>query len=426
MNEPTTDKTEKPFELHRGDCLTVLRTIADNSIDSIVTDPPYGISFMGKRWDYDVPSIEVWAECLRVLKPGAYLLSFGGTRTYHRLATRIEDAGFILHPLIGWIFGQGFPKATRVQLENMDGWRYGLQSLKPAIEPIAMAQKPFSEKTGAANIARWGVGAINIDACRIQAEPMQPNTGAGGLPRRSEGEQRGGGVLTQPHALGRWPANLIHDGSDEVLAGFPDEAGALAPVKGTEPTANGFSGAVSFKGLIGRIPGQFHGDSGSAARFFYCAKASRTDRNEGTEALPQIAGGMVSNTSDQHITRRDEGYEAKPQGNHHPTVKPTDLMAYLQRLVTPPGGTTVDIYTGSGSSGKAAMREGFRFIGIERDEDENGQSLGYIEIAEARIELEWRRALERAEEVTASSAQLDIFNDAPLEAEQAEQQEGAA
>lgn len=427
MNEPATDMPEKPFKLHRGDCLEVLRTFAENSVDSIVTDPPYGLRFMGKRWDCDVPAVEVWAECLRVLKPGGYLLAFGGTRTYHRLATRIDDAGFVLHPMLGWVFGSGFPKATRVDIEGMEGWRYGLQSLKPAIEPIAMAQKPFSEKTGTANIARWGVGAVHIDACRVPSESMRANTGAGGLPRRSEDEQRGPGIVTQPSALGRWPANLIHDGSDEVLTGFPSDAGASAPVRGTEPTANGFSGPVAFKGLIGRVPGQFHGDTGSAARFFYCPKASRTDRNEGCEHLDRKPLHWSSGDANPG-SFQSEGTDKTSQ-NNHPTVKPTALMGYLQRLVTPPGGTTLDLYMGSGSSGKAAIREGFVFIGIERDQDENGQPLGYMAIAEARITFEHQRVLElanlgreRAEESAAGSAQLDIFNSALLDAEQ---QEGA-
>ena len=287
-----------PFALHLGDCLGVLRALEDNSVDALVTDPPYGLKFMGKRWDYDVPSVEVWAECLRVLKPGAYLLSFGGTRTYHRLATRIEDAGFTLHPMLGWMFGSGFPKAKRVPIEGMEGWRYGLQSLKPAVEPIAMAQKPFSEATGAANIARWGTGAVNIDACRVQTEEdRKPLTGRGGIPcRHNDDESRAPGVLAQPHPAGRWPANLLHDGSDEVLAVFPVNAGAKARVKGTEPTANGFSGPVSFGGMLERVPGAYHGKVDSAARFFYSPKTSRRDRNEGCEHLGRCTGRAATQT----------------------------------------------------------------------------------------------------------------------------------
>ncbi|MDG9927456.1 MULTISPECIES: site-specific DNA-methyltransferase [unclassified Pseudomonas] len=401
-----------PFTLHRGDCLEVLRTFHDNSIDSIVTDPPYGVSFMGNRWDCDVPAVEVWAECLRVLKPGGYLLAFGGTRTYHRLATRIEDAGFVLHPMLAWVFGQGFPKATRVPLDGMEGWRYGLQSLKPAIEPIAMAQKTFSEKTGAANIARWGVGAVNIDACRVPAEPMPPNTGAGGLPRRSEDERRGPGTVAQPSELGRWPANLIHDGSAEVLAGFPAEAGAVAPVhrRNSDKTRTAYG---AFAGNVDEEGSTFQGDSGSAARFFYCPKASRTDRNEGCEHLARKPLNWSSGEANPG-SFQSEGTDKTSQ-NNHPTVKPTDLMAYLCRLVTPPGGVVLDPFMGSGSTGKAAVREGFEFVGIELEPE-------YLAIAEARIEFEWRRTLERARaeqqrgaDAAARDAQLDIFTDSQKE-----------
>lgn len=304
------------FELHLGDCLEVLKTMPDNSVDAVVCDPPYGLSFMGRKWDYDVPEVAVWAECLRVLKPGGHLLAFAGTRTQHRMAVRIEDAGFEIRDMIAWVYGSGFPKHQ--------------SALKPALEPITMARKPAKVAT-----------LLNIDACRVESE--RPTGWSGGGSKLYEGglsRERGEARPVE----GRYPANLIHDGSGEVLANFPDSNGV----------------------------------GGSAARFFYCAKANRRDRNEGCEARPQRVGGMVSNTSGQHITRRDEGYEPKPQGNHHPTVKPTDLMAYLCRLVTPPGGVVLDPFMGSGSTGKAAMREGFRFIGIEREAE-------YLEIARARI-----------------------------------------
>lgn len=391
-------------KLYRGDCLNVMRAMPDNSVDAVVTDPPYGLSFMGHKWDYDVPSVDVWIECLRILKPGGYLLSFGGTRTYHRLATRIEDAGFTMHPLMAWIFGSGFPKATKVELPEMGDWRYGLQSLKPAIEPIAFAQKPFSEKTGTANVERWGTGALNIGGCRIPTDEVL-RVGAGGLlshvrdgkpyPNGRAGEASadaryadagGTNFAMKPgprggDAAGRWPANLCHDGSDEVLKGFPDAARQPAAV----------------------MP---RGEGSSAARFFYCAKASRVDRNEGCESLPDRAAGMNSNTSGQHITRRDEDWTPEPVKNHHPTVKPTDLMAYYVRLVTPPGGTVLDPYMGSGSTGKACVREGLQFIGIDKDEDENGNQLGYLDIAQARIGFELARVSAAAEPVP----QLDLFN----------------
>ena len=298
--------------LHHGDCLEVLRSLPDCSVDSVVTDPPYGLSFMGKRWDYDVPSVEVWAECLRVLKPGGHLLAFAGTRTQHRMAVRIEDAGFEIRDMIAWVYGSGFPKsldvskaidkragAEREVVSNNPTFRkmqenasnYNLQrnefitapatpeakqwqgwgtALKPALEPITVARKPLIG-TVAENVLQYGTGAINVDGGRV-------------------GE--------------RWPANFIHDGSEESTD------------------------------LLG-----------ASARFFYCAKASKADRGE----------------------------------NHHPTVKPTDLMRYLCRLVTPPSGIVLDPFMGSGSTGKAAMLEGFAFVGIEREAE-------YIDIAKARIQ----------------------------------------
>ena len=366
------------------DCVLGMKMLGENSIDSIVTDPPYGLSFMGKKWDYDVPAVEVWAECLRILKPGGYLLSFGGTRTYHRLATRIEDAGFTLHPMLGWLFGSGFPKATRVELPNMDGWRYGLQSLKPAIEPICFAQKPFSEATGTANIVRWGTGALNIDACRVETtdnlnggayaemggRSISGSLSASGM--NVPGKTVGTGFV-QPD--GRWPANLIHDGSDEVLAVFPQSGGQQGALSGAESSSKT---ANTFGEFAGRTPSEPRGDTGSAARFFYCAKASKKDRNDGCEDLPLKTGGMVSNTSGQHITRRDGGAPG-PTANNHPTVKPTDLMRYLCRLITPAGGIVLDPFAGSGSTGKAAKLEGFDFFGFEKDPS-------YAAIANARID----------------------------------------
>ncbi|BAU76162.1 DNA-methyltransferase [Metapseudomonas furukawaii] len=389
------------YQLHLGDCLVVMRSMDDNSVDSIVTDPPYGLSFMGKRWDCDVPAIEVWAECLRVLKPGGHLLAFAGTRTQHRMAVRIEDAGFEIRDLIAWVYGSGFPKSR-----NLDGdWQGWGTALKPAMEPITIARKPLAG-TVAANVLAHGTGALNIDGCRIPAEAMQPNTGAGGLPRRRPEEQRGAGVVAQPHPSGRWPANLIHDGSAEVVEAFPDETGASAPVKGTEPTANGFSGAVKYSGMLDRVPGAFHGDSGSAARFFYCPKTSRLDRNEGCEDMERKP--LHWSSGDQNPGSFQSAGTDKSSQNHHPTVKPTDLMAYLCRLVTPPGGTVLDPFMGSGSTGKAAMREGFRFIGCELSPE-------YFAIAQARIGHELDRANAAIEEAAARAAQLDIFAITPQE-----------
>lgn len=376
--------------LYHGDCLEVLRGMLDSSIDSIVTDPPYGLSFMGKKWDHDVPSVEIWAECLRVLKPGGHLLAFAGTRTQHRMAVRIEDAGFEIRDMIAWVYGSGFPKSHNGE--------WGGTALKPAIEPITMARKPLIG-TVASNVQAFGTGALNIDGCRVPSEVMPPNTGAGGLPRRREQEDRGPGEVSQPHELGRWPANLIHDGSDEVLAAFPEAKGQQGDLLGhsRDRKSTGIYGDFSAARDAMR-----RNDSGSAARFFYCPKASRRDRNDGTDTLPQRIGGMISNTSVQHITRRDDGYVAKPQGNSHPTVKPTELMAYLCRLVTPLGGVVLDPFMGSRSTGKAAKREGFGFVGIEREAE-------YVAIARARMECGSTAA--HGEDRFIHESQIDLFEE---------------
>jgi DNA modification methylase len=299
-----------------GDCLGVLQTLGDASVDAVVTDPPYGLSFMGKRWDYDVPSVEVWAECLRVLKPGGHLLAFAGTRTQHRMAVRIEDAGFEIRDMIAWVYGSGFPKS------HNGPW--GGTALKPALEPITVARKPLAG-TVAENVLRHGTGGLNIDGCRVATDDKL------------------GANVEKSEALGRWPANLIHDGSEEVLAAFPQAPGQLAKASTSDTQRAGQNAyGVMARGSNGQAP---RGDAGSAARFFYCAKASKADR--GAE-------------------------------NAHPTVKPTDLMRYLVRLVTPPGGVVLDPFMGSGSTGKAAALEGFDFIGIEREAE-------YVEIAKARV-----------------------------------------
>lgn len=401
------------YTLQLGDCLETLRGMPDNSVDSIVTDPPYGLSkepdmaevmrhwlagddyqhkgvgFMGKTWDSFVPGPSVWRECLRVLKPGGHLLAFFGSRTYDMGTLAIRLAGFEIRDMGGWLYGSGFPKS-----HNLDGeWEGWGSALKPAHEPIAFARKPF-KGTLAANVLTHGTGALNIDGCRIGSDERYNapagnkaggnslNMSAVGMPQDAEGRT----------AFGRWPANLIHDGSDEVVALFPANAGAAAPVhrRNGDKFRNSYG---TFQGNIDEAGSTFQGDSGSAARFFYAAKSSRKDRNEGTDALPQKPGGMVSNTSGQHMTRRD-GYEPPSVGNNHPTVKPTDLMAYLCRLVTPPGGVVLDPYMGSGSTGKAAIREGFNFIGCELYPE-------YLSIAEARI----------AHEICQKEKQQDLFSE---------------
>jgi site-specific DNA-methyltransferase (adenine-specific) len=407
-----------------GDCREVMQTMADNSVDAIVTDPPYELGFMGKSWDstgvaYDVT---VWQECLRVLKPGGHLLAFGGSRTYHRLAVAIEDAGFQIRDQIMWVYGSGFPKSLNIgkaidkasgaerevvstyethdirnaglmdrkgsmtvevtapataEAKEWEGWG---TALKPAHEPIVMARKPL-DGTVANNVLTHGVGGINIDGSRIgnQSRTYDLTMTSGNFQTTNGGKNQKSGTTT---VTGRFPANFIHDGSDEVLQLFPDSKGGAYPAKRGQAVNTAFASGQETEGGFRAM-----GDSGSAARFFYCAKASKKDRNEGLDQFEEKqtlgGGGLTAELKD------DGSYETASAGgkfgsvkakqtNHHPTVKPTDLMRYLCRLVTPPNGTVLDPFLGSGSTGKAATLEGFNFIGIE-------QSAEYAEIANARI-----------------------------------------
>lgn len=362
------------FRLYDGDCLDAMRSMPDNSVDSVVTDPPYGLSFMGKKWDYDVPGTDVWAEALRVLKPGGYLLAFAGTRTQHRMCVRIEDAGFEIRDMLAWVYGSGFPKS------HNGGW--GGTALKPALEPITMARKPLVG-TVEANWTEFGTGALNIDGCRVGSETLttaakgQYQSLAGTAGADSSGSHKWNGCEASTHT-GRWPANLILDGSDDVLAAFPNAPGAQGPVRPNSGTGQ------KTNGILGNFAANNHsdprGDAGSAARFFYCAKASRADREQGLEgmATQQFAVGDERPSGSSWERRDPERSPNHPRANVHPTVKPTDLMRYLCRLVTPPGGVVLDPFMGSGSTGKAAMLEGFKFIGCERDP-------AYMTIAQARI-----------------------------------------
>ena len=407
--------------VHTGDCLDVLRTLPDCSVDSVVTDPPYGLSFMGKKWDYDVPQVDVWRECLRVLKPGGHLLAFAGTRTQHRMAVHIEDAGFEIRDMIAWVYGSGFPKSLDVSkaidkaagteredkyegaFERRAGptgnrkcdvcgkwlqsgspcvcprpqdtpatdaarqWQGWGTALKPAMEPITVARKPLAG-TVAENVLAHGTGAINVDACRVGTEAVTINTWNDGA------KPFGGGAgheYTGRTVHGRWPANLIHDGSDEVVGLFP-----VTKNGGQNETSTPKPGMFGVGGNEG--PTRFAGDSGSAARFFYCAKASKADRDEWCDGLEAKTRGQEYGLNTGGSTPQQTPHKHEPQRNHHPTVKPTALMRYLCRLVTPPGGVVLDPFMGSGSTGKAAILEGFRFIGIEREAE-------YCEIARARI-----------------------------------------
>lgn len=361
--------------IHVGDCLSIMPTFAADSFDSIVTDPPYGLGFMGKAWDHSVPGAPFWLEMLRVAKPGAYLAAFGGTRTFHRMACAIEDAGWDLRDTLMWVYGSGFPKSHNGE--------WGGTALKPAWEPITLARKPLIG-TVEANWATHGTGALNIDGCRVGAYggTTKRDQSAEQMQRRNTfgGTLNGGGP--SPIDAGRWPANLVHDGSAEVLAGFPVVKSGTNSIKrksgaGAEGNTGAALGAESRPAGTRMIQHPDAGVAGSAARFFYCAKASREDRNDGCGGLPLKQSGMVSNTSGQHMTRRDGGAPAAA-ANNHPTVKPTDLMRWLCRLVTPPGGLILDPFMGSGSTGRGAIAEGFRFAGCELNPE-------YAAIAEARI-----------------------------------------
>ena len=458
--------TRPTYTLHHGDCLDVLRGMADASVDSVVTDPPYGLSdhkpaevveclkawlagepytpkgkgFMGKGWDAWVPGPEVWRECLRVLKPGGHLLSFAGTRSMDLMCMSVRLAGFELRdsighasdggdttqaPIMAWTFGSGFPKSMDVSkaidkaagvdrevvgeipdrwtgkgnalnfstdrhqdsVQVLGGpatdaakqWQGWGTALKPAWEPIILARKPLIG-TVAANVLAHGTGGMNIDGCRVGDDAVVSSGSTGMDARRFALGTRPKDYTAhqEPSAhTGRWPANLLHDGSPEVVALFPVNAGASAPVRGTEGS-KASTGNVT--GERNRVPGAFHADTGSAARFFYCAKASKGDRDEGLDDSTASSAAVLDHRpSGDFSARMNRVRPPVIRKNNHPTVKPTDLMRYLCRLVTPPGGIVLDPFTGSGSTGKAAILEGFRFIGAEREAE-------YIAIARARIE----------------------------------------
>jgi site-specific DNA-methyltransferase (adenine-specific) len=337
-----------------GDCLDLMREMPDASVDSIVTDPPYGLSFMGKEWDHGVPGEPFWREALRVAKPGSYLLAAGGTRTYHRLACGIEDAGWQIQDCLSWLYGSGFPKHK--------------SKLKPAWEPILLAWKRDAKAT-----------PLNVDACRLAHGDDLSRYDRGATSAMGY-HGVAGPVLTPSHAAGRWPANVCLD--EEAAAALDAQSGERPGA--TSNSRRNQTGSFA-PGLHALHEG--YGDTGGASRFFYVAKASRREREAGLDGMPLHRAGMVSNTSGQHITRRDGG-EPGPAANHHPTVKPLALMRWLCRLVTPPGGVVLDPFMGSGTTGCAAALEGFRFIGCEREAE-------YVAIAERRIAY-WASTVEPA------------------------------
>lgn len=415
----------KPYTLYLGDMLEVLDTLPENSVDAIVTDPPYEISFMSKGWDNTgiAFNVETWKKCLRVLKHGGHLLAFNHSRTFHRMWVAIEDAGFEIRDTIMWVYGSGFPKSLNIakaieskittgssntqefkklkgdridtkigytkaqfnhnarpndytnnsktvvnvqysteQAKQWDGWG---TALKPSHEPICLARKPIAESSIAQNVLKWGVGGINIDECRVGSENINVHNAPKGT--FAGGEQgRGSDTESYINHIGRFPANLIHDGSEEVVDLFPSDFDET-------------------------------GIKGSASRFFYTSKASQVDRDEGLEEFEEketrggggrVMQGYNDNDEEQQrlkVAAGKYGAVKTTKRNIHPTVKPTDLMQYLVRLITPKGGTVLDPFMGSGSTGKACMLENlmrdsdYKFIGVDMTPE-------YIEIAQARIE----------------------------------------
>jgi site-specific DNA-methyltransferase (adenine-specific) len=321
-------------EIHHGDCIDVMRTLPDNSVDSIVTDPPYGLGFMGKAWDA-LPPGEDWArECLRVLKPGGHLLAFGGTRTWHRLAVAVEDAGFEIRDSIAWMYGSGFPKHRA--------------ALKPAFEPVVMARKPYKGSL-TANEALHGTGALNIDATRINpGSPVPGGSGDNRQWRELEGRTDRQVTTANPaHTAGRWPANVV---LDEDMAGVLDGQSGISksPPVGSVARIKAIPGQIAKGAEPDRVSPNGHGDSGGASRFFYVAKAPKRER--------PVVDGVA-----------------------HPTVKPLALMRWLVRLVTPPGGTVLEPFAGSGATVEACILEGFHYIAIEREAE-------YLPLIQARID----------------------------------------
>jgi len=443
-------------KVHLGDCLEVLKGFPDNSVDSVVTDPPYGISFMNKKWDYDVPSIQIWKEVLRVLKPGGHALVACGTRTQHRMAVNLEDAGFeirdtieylydtnepfqelckVLIPehlkllvkalgndcIVTWAYGSGFPKSLNIskaidraagvereivgkqikgssplpgnhdgkwndgqadgefditvpateEAKKWDGWG---TALKPAIELWTLCRKPLAESSVAANVLKYGTGGLNLDACRVGSEVIpEQKSGNTSLMGGLSGKAEQGGYMT-PEREGRWPSNLVHDGSEAVTELFP-ETNKQAPCQSDNKSGwqSDYVGGKVAKAVERKLYLD-ENNGGSAARFFYCAKASKTERG---------------------------------RKNTHTTVKPVGLMEYLVKLVTPSGGIVLDPFTGSGSTLVAAKIKGFQFIGIEREE--NYREIAEKRVAEVDTEKDFFDITDSLEEVEKEAPETDCF-----------------
>lgn len=366
-------------ELHLGDCVEVMARFEDNCVDALVSDPPYGLKFMSKKWDRlgsDIGEQIEWhvrwaVEALRLLKPGGHALIFNHSRTDQYLKVGLEVAGFEIRDTIDWFYFNGFPKSRNDVADGIG------TALKPAKEPIVLARKPLIG-TLAENESEYGTGLLNIDACRMQRDDVDPSR-EGELPRlngvtnfRPDGGPRGG-------EKGRWPANVI---IDELVARELDlrcgDVGAKAPVSGNEPSEASEGLATNRRR---RVKGAFHSDKGGPSRFFYCPKPSRAEREFGCEGLPLRSAGEVTDREDGSAGLNSPRAGAGRLGgarNYHPTLKPIALMQYLCRLITPADGIVLDPFTGSGTTGIAALREGFRFVGIEKEVE-------YLIIANARV-----------------------------------------
>ena len=427
------------MRLHNGNCLEVLKMMIEDEVfvDSIVTDPPYELGFMGRSWDSTGIAFqkETWELCFKVLKPGGHLLAFSGSRTYHRMAVAIEDAGFEIRDQVMWLYGSGFPKSMNVgkALDNKLGneriktgekkthsnkgikqseqrtaigagafgqeveedvtvgtseWEGWGTALKPAHEPLVLARKPLSEKSIVDNVLKHRTGGINIDECRVEGNTenverkkvVRKSRDENGVwTNNNSGMKAEGSEYADADPRGRFPSNVMHDGSDVVKDIFPNTKGFVS--NGDAKVGETSKGAIP---PLRRGNATSYGDDGSASRYFYCAKTSKAERNQGLDNFPikqtQGGGGGIGNYKDDVNSASGKfGSEKAPSKNTHPTVKPIKLMKYLCRLITPKGGTVLDPFMGSGSTGMAAKEENFEFVGIEKEEQ-------YFNIASARIE----------------------------------------
>ena len=461
------------MRLHNGDCLNILKMMIEDEVfvDSIVTDPPYELGFMGRSWDSTGIAFqkETWELCFKVLKPGGHLLAFSGSRTYHRMAVAIEDAGFEIRDQVMWLYGSGFPKSMNIgkaldkKLGNeriktgekkthsnkgikqseqrtaigagafgqeveedltvgtteWEGWG---TALKPAHEPLVLARKPISENSVVDNVLKHRTGGINIDDCRVEGNDAKypdsnPVMNSGKYAQNENAKRKivvrktrtddsvfnngnssfraEGTLYADADPRGRFPSNVMHDGSDVVKDIFPNTKSSNVSRERKAGTEFGQSSGWNKHNNVdsGLMPA--YGDDGSASRYFYCAKTSKAEKNQGLNNFPiknKKGGGGTSNNvwyeDDVNSASGKFGSEKAPSKNVHPTVKPIKLMKYLCRLITPKGGTVLDPFMGSGSTGMAAKEENFEFVGIEKEEE-------YFNIATARIEsVETKSTLE--------------------------------